>query len=280
MRTREWMNMRRPSVAGQFYAGDEQSLRKQVETCFLGPLGPGKIPKVNPIRQNRVLGGVSPHAGYVYSGMVAAHLYARIAEDGFPQTFVILGPNHTGRGSGMAISTEDFETPFGTVKVDKDLAKALRKDIIDVDDEAHRFEHSIEVQLPFLQYFRTSFKFVPICMGFQDYDSAVSVGKTIRDAIKGRDVVVIASTDMSHYVAKDVARKKDGMALDAIKAMDSKGLFRTVEDQDISMCGYGPVIAMMTSCAGGRATLLKYATSGDVTPMREVVGYSAVVIEK
>ena len=280
MRAREWRNMRRPSVAGQFYAGDEQSLRKQVETCFLGPLGPGKIPKVNPIRQNRVLGGVSPHAGYVYSGMVAAHLYARIAEDGFPQTFVILGPNHTGRGSGMAISTEDFETPFGTVKVDKDLAKALRKDIIDVDDEAHRFEHSIEVQLPFLQYFRTSFKFVPICMGFQDYDSAVSVGKTIRDAIKGRDVVVIASTDMSHYVAKDVARKKDGMALDAIKAMDSKGLFRTVEDQDISMCGYGPVIAMMTACAGGRATLLKYATSGDVTPMREVVGYSAVVIEK
>src|SRR5512136_1640696 len=100
--------MRRPSVAGQFYAGDEESLRKQVETCFLGPLGPGKIPKVNPQRQNRVLGGVSPHAGYVYSGMVAAHLYSRIAEDGFPQTFVILGPNHTGRGSGMAISTEDF----------------------------------------------------------------------------------------------------------------------------------------------------------------------------
>lgn len=272
--------MRRPSVAGQFYAGDEESLRKQVETCFLGPLGPGKIPKANPLRQNRVLGGVSPHAGYVYSGMVAAHLYSRIAEDGFPQTFVILGPNHTGRGSGMAISTEDFETPFGVVKVDKDLAKALRKDIIDVDDEAHRYEHSIEVQLPFLQYFKTSFKFVPICMGFQDYDSAISVGKTIRDAIKGKDVVVIASTDMSHYVAKDVARKKDGMALDAIKAMDSKGLFKTVEDQDISMCGYGPVIATMTACAGGKATLLKYATSGDVTPMREVVGYSAVVIEK
>jgi len=271
--------MRRPSVAGQFYDGDEKSLRNQIETCMMGPLGPGRIPELAKGKRT-ILGGVSPHAGYVYSGMVAAHLYARLADDGFPKTFVILGPNHTGRGSGIAVATEDFQTPLGTVPVDRELAKALRKDLIDEDSEAHRHEHSIEVQLPFLQYFSKEFKFVPICMAFQDYDSATGVGKTIRDAIKGKDVVVIASTDLSHYVPKDVAAKKDGQVLDAIKAMDAKRLFRTVEDNDVSMCGYGPVIATITACTGGKATLLKYATSGDVSPMREVVGYAAVVIEK
>jgi len=117
-------------------------------------------------------------------------------------------------------------------------------------------------------------------MGLQDYESAVSLGKTIKGAIKGKDVVVIASTDLSHYVPKDIAKKKDTMVLDAIKAMDAKLLFATVEEHNISMCGYGPVIATMTACSGGKATLLRYATSGDVSPMSEVVGYAAVVIRK
>jgi hypothetical protein len=151
---------------------------------------------------------------------------------------------------------------------------------VDEDDEAHRGEHSIEVQLPFLQYLSSDIRFVPICMGFQDYESAVSVGKTIRDAIKDKDVIVIASTDMSHYVTKDTAKRKDGMALEAIRAMDPKRLFEVVRDEDISMCGYGPVMATLTACAGGKATVLKYATSGDVQPMRDVVGYASAVIEK
>ena len=271
--------MRHPSVAGQFYAGDEASLRKQVEQCFLGPLGPGKLPKVA-AGGRKILGGFAPHAGYAYSGMIAAHLYARIAEDGLPKTFIVLGPNHTGMGSGLAVSSEDFETPLGIVRNDRDLAKALRRDLVDEDPESHRREHSIEVQLPFLQFLSKDIRFVPICMGFQDYDTAMSVGKTIREATKGRDVVVIASTDMSHYVHKDVAKRKDAMALEAVKAMNPKALYDVVRDQDISMCGYGPVMAMMAACPGGKATLLKYATSGDVQPMREVVGYAAVVIEK
>ena len=271
--------MRRPSVAGQFYAGDEATLRNQIERCFLDPIGPGRVPKLAKGSRS-VLGGVVPHAGLMYSGPVAAHLYGRLAEDGFPETFVILGPNHTGRGSGLAITTEDFQTPFGVVKVDKDLAKELRQGLVDEDVEAHRYEHSIEIQLPFLQYFSNDFKFVPICMGFQDYDSAASLGKTIRSAIKGKDVVVIASTDLSHYVPKDIAKKKDNFALDAIKAMDAKALFRVVGEHNISMCGYGPVIATITACSGGTASLLKYATSGDVSPMSEVVGYAAVVIGK
>ena len=271
--------MRRPTVAGMFYASDERSLRNQIESCFLGPLGPGKLPNVG-LAKRRILGGVAPHAGYVFSGMIAAHLYYRIAEDGLPKTFVILGPNHTGRGSGIAVTTQDFETPLGVIKVDRELAKAIRKDLVDEDDEAHRGEHSIEVQLPFLQYLSSDIRFVPICMGIQDYEAAVSVGKTIRDAVKDKDVIVIASTDMSHYVTKDTAKRKDGMALEAVKAMDPKRLYEVVRDENISMCGYGPVMATVTACTGGKATLLKYATSGDVQPMRDVVGYASLKIEK
>ena len=271
--------MRRPTVAGAFYADGERALKEQIEKCFLGPLGPGRLPKLGTPKR-RVLGGISPHAGYAYSGMVAAHLYERIAEDGFPKTFVILGPNHTGRGSGLAVGTQDFETPLGVARIDHELAKALRKDLVDEDDEAHRHEHSIEVQLPFLQYISPDFRIVPICMSFQDYDAAVSVGKSIHEESKGRDVVVIASTDFSHYVPAAVAKRKDGMALDAIKAMDPKALYDVVRDEDISMCGYGPVMATLAACAGGKPTVLKYATSGDVHKMAEVVGYASVVIEK
>lgn len=254
-------------------------MRRQIEQCFLGSLGPGRLPKVGS-GPRKVLGGLAPHAGYVYSGMIAAHLYARIAEDGLPKTFIVIGPNHTGMGSGLAVSYDDFETPLGVVKNDRELAKALRRDLVDEDPASHRREHSIEVQLPFLQFLSKDVKFVPICMGFQDYDTAMSLGKTIRDATKDKDVVVIASTDMSHYVLKEVARKKDSMALDAVKAMNPKSLYEVVQDEDISMCGYGPVMAMMAASAGGKATVLKYATSGDVHPMREVVGYASAVIEK
>ncbi len=262
-----------------FYEGGERALRGQIEQCFTGKLGPGRLPKVGR-GPRKILGGVSPHAGYVFSGMVAAHLYSRIAEDGMPQTFIILGPNHTGRGSALAVTTQDFQTPLGVAKVDRELAKALRKDLVDDDEEAHMAEHSIEVQLPFLQYLSPEIKFVPLCMGLQDYDAATSVGKVIKDAIKGKDVIVIASTDMSHYVTKEIAQRKDGMVLDAVRSMDPKKLYDVVRDEDVSMCGYGPVMATMTACTGGRATVLKYATSGDVQPMREVVGYASVVIEK
>ncbi len=270
--------MRRPSVAGQFYEGDEQSLRAQIEKCFTGPLGPGTVPEMGSGRH--VLGGVVPHAGYVYSGMVAAHTYSKIVQDGFPKTFVIIGPNHTGRGSGIAVASEDWETPLGVARIDKNIAKAVRRDLVDQDDEAHRYEHSVEVQLPFLQFFSNQFQFVPICMGFQDLDSALSVGHTVAKAIAGKDVVVIASTDMSHYVSPALAKKKDSMALEAIKNMDSKGLYEVVRDENISMCGYGPVIATMAACAGGKASVLKYANSGEVHTMAQVVGYASVVIAK
>ena len=271
--------MRRPAVAGQFYAGDKAGLTREVEECFKGPLGPQLLPTPKKGPRN-IVGGVAPHAGFMFSGGVASHLYAEIASDGIPKTFVILGPNHTGRGSSIALSTEDFETPLGVAKVDQELAQALRKDLIDVDDQPHHSEHSIEVQLPFIQYLSQDFMFVPICMTFQDYDAAVSVGETIRDGIKDRDAVIVASTDFSHYVSAATAKAKDAMALKAIEEMDPKGLYRVVMDENISMCGYGPVMAMLTACRGGKARILKYATSGDVRPMRDVVGYASVVVEK
>jgi AmmeMemoRadiSam system protein B len=255
-------------------------LRRQIEQCFTGPLGPGRVPKLNPEGGRNVVGGVAPHAGYMYSGMVAAHLYAKLAEDGFPESFVIMGPNHTGMGSGIAVTSEDFETPLGVAKIDVELAKQLRKGLVDDDIQSHRAEHSIEVQLPFLQYLSPDVKFVPICMGFQDLEAATSVGEQIRDAMKAKDIVVIASTDLSHYVPASVAMKKDTLVMNSIKAMDPKGLYDIVRDEDISMCGYGPVIAALTACAGGKASVLKYANSGDVHPMHDVVGYASCVIEK
>jgi AmmeMemoRadiSam system protein B len=272
--------MRHPAVAGQFYAGDETGLRDEIERCFMSPLGPKRLPSPGKGRR-RIKGGIAPHAGFMFSGGIASHLYAEIAEDGVPKTFVILGPNHTGRGSGIALSSEDFETPLGVAKVDEELVKAIGRGLVDVDNTAHRSEHSIEVQLPFIQYLSDDFTFVPICMAFQDYDAAVSVGEVVRGAVKdtGRDVVIIASTDFSHYVSPTTAKEKDGKALKAIEAMDPKELYRVVTDENISMCGYGPVMAMMVACPGGKARILKYATSGDVRPMRDVVGYASVVVE-
>lgn len=270
--------MRYPAASGRFYLSDKKNLKKQIEECFLHKLGPGKLP-VYKKGERKIKGAVVPHAGYIYSGPVASHVYSALANDGFPETFIIIGPNHTGYGSGVALTTESFNTPFGDVPVDKELATNLLNTIIDNDINAHRYEHSIEVQLPFLQYIKKDFSFVPLCMGMQDYKTAKEVGDIIKNAIKGRDVVVIASSDFTHYEPKASAERKDKMAIDAILELDSKKLFETVKQNHITMCGYGPVIAMLEAVNGKKAILLKYATSGEVTPMNDVVGYAGITVE-
>ncbi|MFO7618521.1 MAG: AmmeMemoRadiSam system protein B [Thermoplasmata archaeon] len=270
--------MRYPSVAGQFYSGSPEALRKEIEDCFLHELGPGRIPKLNPKGKRRIRGMVSPHAGFMYSGPVAAHGFAALAEDGFPDVFVILGPNHHGVGSGVAVTAHDFETPLGVMKNDNGLADALRKGIIEDSMLAHRHEHSIEVQLPFIQYFSEEKSFVPISMMVQDHKSAAQVGQAIREAIGGRDAVVIASTDFSHYVSPEQAKEQDTMAIDQILALNPKGLYDTVRKNRITMCGFGPVMSMLEAVQGSEAELLKYANSGDVRPMSEVVGYASIVV--
>jgi AmmeMemoRadiSam system protein B len=270
--------MRYPAVAGQFYEGKEEPLRKQIENCFLHSLGPGEIPKLNS-KERTIKGAVVPHAGYMFSGPVAAHVSWAMAQDGFPETFVIIGPKHTGVGSPVALTTEEFKTPFGNVAIDMDIAQALMTQGIENDLSAHRGEHSIEVQLPFLQYLKPDIKFVPICIGHQTYKMAREVGGIISKAIKGKDVVVLASTDFSHYVPMEVAKKKDMKAIEAIIKLDAKALYKTVDKFNISMCGYGPVMAMIESIEGKQAKLLKYSTSGDVREMRDVVGYGALVVK-
>lgn len=281
------MATRRPRVAGQFYEGRTDALRAQIEDSFKSKIGPGSLPK-GPGKEGRIIGAVVPHAGYVYSGPVAAWSYSAIYRDRRPGSFVILGPNHQGVGSGISLFPEGvWETPLGAAFIDEGLANAILEasSIIDRDSEAHAYEHSIEVQIPFLQYLFGQVRFVPISMMLQDLDTATEVGRDIAKAAKaeGGDVVVVASTDFSHYVPREVAQRNDDLAIQRILALDAPGLFKVVEERGISMCGYGPVMAAIEACSGmgaKKGELLKYATSGDVMPMREVVGYASIALTR
>lgn len=270
--------MRYPAVAGKFYEGKEASLMKQIEECYASPLGPGKMPMPVKGGPRKIRGLVAPHAGYMYSGAIAAHAYKALAEDGWPEAFIIIGPNHTGFGSSVAITSHDFQTPLGTVPIQRNIFDLLVAGGISDDISAHRYEHSVEVQLPFLQALG-KVEFVPMVMMGQDYETSAEVGRIIQRAIRGRDVVVIASTDFSHYVPKEIAKKGDSLAIDRIQDRDSKGLFKLIQRTGLSMCGYGPVMTMLEAVNPGKVELLAYATSGDVQPMREVVGYAAMKAE-
>mgnify|MGYP001626349334 FL=1 len=271
--------MRMPAVAGQFYPSKVDDLRRMIEDSFLHPLGPGRVPAINSLRRGNVIGGIVPHAGYFYSGPVAAHFYSSLAEDGYPETFIIIGPNHTGVGSAVSATTEDYYTPFGRVRIDEEINRKIIRDIVDVSKEAHAFEHSIEVQLPFLQYFREDIKIVPLIMLSQHYEFAEALAGIIKDAIKDHDAVVIASSDFSHYVPKAMAYRNDLMAIERLLNRDIKGFYEYIENGDVTACGYGP-IATVVMATGGKPKLLKYATSGDIARMSEVVGYASIVIER
>jgi hypothetical protein len=224
----------------------------------------------------------------MYSGPTAARSYFELASDGKPGTIVIIGPNHTGEGTGVSMMPEGiWETPLGQVEVDKDTATAISKgsDIIDLDDRAHLYEHSIEVQLPFLQYvLQTKFEFVPICMMMQDLETSAEVGKAVGQALSDKDALVIASSDMTHYESAEAAKRKDRLVIDAILQLDDAKLQETVESHRISMCGHGPVasaIAASKILNANTARLLGYSTSGDITGDNSaVVGYLAAAIEK
>lgn len=275
------MSLREPAVSGAFYPASPQSLRKMIEACFTHKLGYGQIPKLNEQGRRKIKGVVAPHAGYVYSGSVASHVYGALAEDGFPATFIILGVNHHGFGEEFALTTQDFLTPLGTVKIDKEIAGKLIAEGIPDDERAHRDEHSIEVHLPFLQYFKPEIHFVPIAMYRMDIPTAKKIGEAIKKVIRAtnRDIGIIASTDFSHYVPREWAYKYDAFAIEKIVNCDPEGLYSTIRKYGISMCGYGPVLTLLYAL-GLKGKLLKYATSGDVEDMFEVVGYGSIVFEE
>jgi AmmeMemoRadiSam system protein B len=280
--------IRRPTQAGAFYEGDVESLKKQIENCFLHEFGPKQLPKVNLDGSREIVGLVCPHAGYMYSGPVAANAYYELAQDGKPDTVVILGPNHTGYGSAIALMNEGFwRTPLGDVEVDGETANRIVQEtsLVDVDDLAHRFEHSIEVQLPFLQYlYGSDFRFVPICFQMQDLDSAVEVGKALAEVLANKNAAIIASSDMTHYQPQRNAAAKDLAALKAVEAMDEKRFYSIIERQNVTACGYGPIAAVMSAAkvlGVKEANLLSYRSSGDVTgDYSSVVGYAAVSFQK
>jgi AmmeMemoRadiSam system protein B len=283
--------IRNPAVAGTFYEADPDSLTKQIKGCFKHHLGPGTIPE-NIGNSREIKSIIAPHAGYMYSGPVAAHSYKKLADDGLPETFIIICPNHTGMGSGVSTVTEGgWKTPLGIADIDGEFAERLigNAPIIDPEPLAHMQEHSCEVQVPFIQYLARiagkEFKIVPICMWMQDLMTATEIGNAVAQTSKqlDRDVVIVASTDFTHYKPHDIAYNNDHLVLDAIQALDEKAVMSRVEELNVTMCGFGPVNTALvySKLMGARdVEVLKYATSGDITGDKSaVVGYAAAVIK-
>ena len=200
---------RRPVVAGQFYAGDAATLTRQIEACFQDERGPGELPARHRSPDRRMVAAVVPHAGYEYSGAIAAHVYAAVARERPPESVLVLGVDHHAASEGASLSRRPWSTPLGPVVVDEGLVQALDRSPVRVDEAAHAFEHSIEVQLPFLEYVLPHPRFVPLEVPMGPLDYLESVGRVVRDAVRGRDVLVLASTDFSHYIPAEEARRLD-----------------------------------------------------------------------
>ncbi|HEY0157194.1 MAG TPA: AmmeMemoRadiSam system protein B [Thermoanaerobaculia bacterium] len=269
------MNVRPPAVAGTFYEGTPERLRRQVEGCFAAN-PPAAAPK------QPFLGAVVPHAGLMYSGHVAAAFYA-LAE--LPKRLIILCPNHTGAGHFAAINREGaWRTPFGEVAIDTPLADALmaQTKLLAEDSRAHAREHSLEVQLPFLQHLLGDFTFVPICLGAHRYDYAEEIGRAIAAVVKQEPAGILASSDLNHYEDQRATLRKDQLAIDEVLRRNPRELWRVVDEYDVSMCGFIPTTTMLVAVNELGATdarLVKHATSGDVSgDYARVVGYASIVI--
>ncbi|MGA8605010.1 MAG: AmmeMemoRadiSam system protein B [Thermoplasmata archaeon] len=273
---------RPPAVAGQFYESDGAALAHQLESCFTDARGPGTLPTRQRSADRTVRAAVVPHAGYVFSGPIAAHAYRLIAADRPPESVLVLGVDHYGASRGASLSERPWLTPLGPTPVDPKLLAALRKSPVNVDEEAHRREHSIEVQLPFLEYVLPHPLFVPLEVGYGPYEFLEEVAGVVRAAIQDRDVLVIASTDFSHYVPAATAERLDRLAIDQILARDPRGLYDTVRRNDISMCGIAPTTVLLAALEGldVRPRLLRWGHSGEVEKMRDVVGYASIVFER
>ncbi len=261
--------MRHPVVAGSFYPSSRESLLSMLSEF------------IRPSPDAAVKACIAPHAGYMYSGRTAGRVYSIIPK---AQTYVILGPNHTGYGSMVAVSTDRWLTPLGEIEVDTEFVEAMPKTIVDMDEIAHRYEHSIEVQIPFLQYVYRGFRIVPICLGMQDEETARDVVQEILIAERetGRDIVVIASSDMHHYLPDNRCREADAKVIDAILSMDISRYYRTIYNLQASVCGYGCIAVAMLYAVNHncRAELVEYSTSGDVADKSSVVGYAAIAFRR
>jgi AmmeMemoRadiSam system protein B len=284
------MRVRKPAVAGSFYPAGKAELQEAIESSYLHKLGPGRLPsKETMVPDLKLKVCVCPHAGYVYSGPIAAHSFLDISQLKAPELVVIVGPNHYGLGSGVATYGEgEWETPLGKVPVDQDASKRIAElcGFVIIDPEAHRKEHSIEVQLPFLQHlYGGSFSLLPISLAFQEKSIARELGKGLAQLLKEAaeadvSAALLASSDLTHYEPASQAREKDTALLKHVQRLDLDAFYTTLERRNITACGYGAVAAVMETCrllglVKGRVNA--YATSGDVTGDDEaVVGYPSV----
>ncbi len=266
--------IRMPAVAGQFYRGEPQQLKKQVEQYI-----------DHSASRIQCKGLICPHAGFMYSGHVAGAVYSRVI---IPETVILLGPNHTGLGEKASVMVAGrWEMPGGMVPINEELASKLVRgnDLLTESVQGHFFEHSLEVQLPFLTYFRQDIEIVPITFMYQSIEKCRNIGKIVAETVEPvkDDVLIIASSDMSHYISDTEARKKDNLAIEKILDLDPEGLYDVVNTHDISMCGFIPATIMLyaTRTLGARsAELIKYATSGEVSgDFDHVVGYAGVLVK-
>jgi AmmeMemoRadiSam system protein B len=266
--------IRPPAVAGRFYPDDSEKLRNTVDSCLATQTKNEKI---------RAMACLVPHAGYIYSGRVAGDVYKRLE---IPPREILLGPRHFPRGAAMAILSHDgWQTPLGLAPIDSQLARKLAHacPLLREDAVAHSSEHSLEVQLPFLQRLAPSFQFVPIVTGPLQFKDLESLGQAVAEVIRSEQepVLLIASSDMNHYEPDDITRVKDHKATDQILALEPRKLFDTVRNENISMCGYGATVAMLTAVRALGAThaeLVSYSTSGEVNgDLQQVVGYAGML---
>lgn len=278
MRTTSTRPIRAPAVAGRFYPGDSDRLAAEVDELLAAAES----------RPRELVAAMAPHAGYVYSGGVAAEVFAA-AE--VPERIIVVAPNHTGRGPRISVfDGEAYQMPWGPVPIDRELAAAVLAEVpgASADADAHDGEHAIEVELPFLHARQPNLRIVPIVVGYISEAAAIELGRGLHRAVNRVDaagsVLVIASSDMSHFLTDREARAIDQIALEPLLAFDPSGLYETVRERDISMCGFIPATAMLAyaELAGARAPeLVRYATSGDAFGDRSrVVGYAGVVMAR
>jgi len=284
--------VRKPIVAGTFYESEKEALQEQIKECFLSEFGPGKLPEGK--KERDILGVIAPHAGYAFSGACAAYAYKEIAESRWPEVFILLGLSHSGYGS--CISLEDWETPLGIAENDKDFGKALIKNTgLKQDETAHSQEHSIEVQVPFLQFInKDNLKIVPVIVSpdIPYEELGKNIAKTVNES--GKKACIIASSDFTHYGinygyfpfkdnVKENLYELDNGALKHIKNLDARRFLSYTEETGATICGKFPVAVMMEACkvlGGKHAKLLKYCTSGEITKdYSSVVGYGSIVVE-
>lgn len=281
---------RKAVVAGSFYAANRQSLEAQIKNCFLHEIGPGVLPASAQEKERKIMGIIVPHAGFMYSGPVAAHSYLKLSFEKTPRTIIILGPNHRGLGGEVSLmSSGQWQTPLGTIEIDQSIANEIiahdEKRILQDDFQAHLFEHSIEVQLPFLQFIypNNEFKIIPISIINQQLVSMKYLAEIIYETIKDKyqDFLLIASSDFTHYEEQESTKHKDSEGIKEILKMDTDLFYMTIQNNNASICGPGPISVVMEACRKlgvNQGQLLKYATSGDVSGIYDqVVGYASII---